>query len=216
MLPRLPESFLEKLQEFLRQFASTQLRRCQEQPGFPLLEFLQLLYRLTLQQGGDRLLGCLEVWGAVLDQVKEGEQAKYKEALLALARALLERLQYRHHGRELEGLDREGGGEEGRSQWQEFLATLLEMVMRVAEVVPEEVLHLAESAWREAGQAYTSLEGPVAPHLLPLLRDHCSLLQLCGRLAALYTGDNFIAKLPRGLDTVRLPTLLPVLLFRPH
>ena len=68
--------------------------------------------------------------------------------------------------------------------------------MRVAYFLPEEVLHLGESAWRESAASYLGLEQelggrrmlPAGP-LEPVLRDYCSTVQLCGRLCPLYLAS---------------------------
>jgi hypothetical protein len=53
----------------------------------------------------------------------------YREPLLGLAGELLRRVQHRHHGAALARLDTEAATEEGgRTEWQVFLAAVLELV----------------------------------------------------------------------------------------
>lgn len=217
LVSRLPEAFLAKVTEFLRQFVASSLRRCGEQTTFPLLEFLGLVFQFTfLQQAAGGLLACLEVWSAVCDYLQGSQEAarhlpRYKEALLAVVAEVLRRVQHRHHGAALALLATEGE----ESEWAAFLATCLELVLRVAELLPEDVLPVAEGAWREAAASYLRLEEGVEegaggrvlrhPHqqVEPLLRDHCSMLQLCGRLCPLYLGHEFLPRLQGGLDTTK-------------
>ena len=224
LLCRLSDTYLGQVTELLRQFVSSHLRRCGQQPNFPTQDFLGLVFKFTFQQASSSgLLACLEVWGAVCDllqgsrdQCREDLLPQYREALLALARELLLRVQYRHHSATLAQVDREVVGEEGTTEWQHLLATVLELVMRVADLLPEQVLQLGESAWRESAASYLALEQEVeggrlrpAGHLLePVLRDYCSTVQLCGRLCPLYLGEQFSPKLQAGLDTVKQLLLL--------
>jgi len=217
LVSRLPETYLAKVTEFLRQFVASSLRRCGEQTTFPLLEFLGLVYQFTfLQPAAGGLLACLEVWTAVCDYLQGSQEAarhlpRYQEALLAVVAGVLRRVQHRHHGPALALLATEGE----ESEWTAFLATCLELVLRVAELLPEEVLPVAEGAWREAAASYLRLEEGVEegaggrvlrhPHhqVAPVLRDHCSLLQLCGRLCPLYLGQEFLPRVQGGLDTTK-------------
>jgi hypothetical protein len=104
-------------------------------------------------------------------------------------------------------------------------------VMRVAELLPEDTLQLADTAWRQAAASFLALEqqvtaptpllsshspsssssspspqldgGPCPSSLEPLLRDHSTLLQLAGRLCPLYLGAAFLARLAAGLDATK-------------
>ena len=145
--------------------------------------------------------------------------ARYTEALPALVTELLRRLQQRHHAA-LSSLDNERVGEDGTTEWQAFLNACLELVMRIAELLPEQTLAIVEAVWMDTSGAYLRLEHQVesgngerrltAPHheVNVLLRDHCSLLQLCGRLCSLFLGSQFLPRLTRGLNTVKQLLLL--------
>jgi len=225
----LSETYVEKLTEFLRQFVASHLRRLVDHSSFPLVDFLSLLFQFTfLQKSPEALLACLEVWAAVCDYLEGSKEAgkgevisRYIEALTALVTELLRRLQQRHHAA-LANLDHERIGEHGTTEWQAFLNACLELVMRIAELLPEQTLATVEVVWRDTSAAYLGLENQVegsngerrlsaAPHEAKvLLRDHCSLLQLCGRLCSLFLGAEFLPRLSRGLNMVKQLLLLAV------
>ena len=228
LIAALSETYIEKLTEFVRQFVASHLRRLVDHSSFPLVDFLSLLFQFTfLQKSPEALLACLEVWAAVCDYLegsKEGGKgeviARYTEALSALVTELLRRLQQRHHAA-LSSLDNERVGEDGATEWQAFLNACLELVMRIAELLPEQTLAIVEAVWMDTSGAYLRLEHQVesgnngerrltAPHheVNVLLRDHCSLLQLCGRLCSLFLGSQFLPRLTRGLNTVKQLLLL--------
>ena len=94
-LAELDETFIEKMTEFLRLFVSIHLRRCEQNPQFPLLEFLALMFKYSFQQTNlQGFFSCLEIWGGVVDYIQGSLEtrketgvallAKYQEALLSL------------------------------------------------------------------------------------------------------------------------------------
>ena len=135
-----------------------------QKAGSPLVDFLSLLFQFTfLQKSPEAILACLEVWAAVCDYLEGSKEAgkvevigRYTEALAALVSELLRRL----HA-VLANLDHERIGEDGTTEWQAFLNACLELVMRIAELLPEQTPATVEVVWRDTSAAYLGLENQV-------------------------------------------------------
>ena len=132
-----------------------------QKAGSPLVDFLSLLFQFTfLQKSPEAILACLEVWAAVCDYLEGSKEAgkvevigRYTEALAALVSELLRRL----HA-VLANLDHELIGEDGTTEWQAFLNACLELVMRIAELLPEQTMATVEVVLRDTSAAYLGLE----------------------------------------------------------
>ena len=132
-----------------------------QKAGSPLVDFLSLLFQFTfLQKSPEAILACLEVWAAVCDYLEGSKEAgkvevigRYTEALAALVSELLRRL----HA-VLANLDHERIGEDGTTEWQAFLNACLELVMRIAELLPEQTMATVEVVLRDTSAAYLGLE----------------------------------------------------------
>ena len=135
-----------------------------QKAGSPLVDFLSLLFQFTfLQKSPEAILACLEVWAAVCDYLEGSKEAgkvevigRYTEALAALVSELLRRM----HA-VLANLDDDRIGEDGITEWQAFLNACLELVMRIAELLPEQTLATVEVVWRDTSAAYLGLENQV-------------------------------------------------------
>ena len=129
-----------------------------QKAGSPLVDFLSLLFQFTfLQKSPEAILACLEVWAAVCDYLEGSKEAgkgkvigRYTEALAALVSELLRRM----HAA-LANLDDDRIGEDGITEWQAFLNACLELVMRIAELLPEQTLATVEVVWRTRWRAAT-------------------------------------------------------------
>ena len=67
----LEDVYLDKITDFLRLFVSVHLGRCEQNPQFPLLEFLALIFKYTFQQNQLRgFVSCLEIWSGLVDYVQ--------------------------------------------------------------------------------------------------------------------------------------------------
>lgn len=229
-LAELDETFIEKMTEFLRLFVSIHLRRCEQNPQFPLLEFLALMFKYSFQQTNlQGFFSCLEIWGGVVDYIQGSLEtrketgvallAKYQEALLSLVMELLKKIQWRVNSQQLVQLDDEVVTADGNTEWQQFLYTIIELIMKVAELLPEDVLRIIDLAWRETSQTYLELEKVVCEKegsrvftiqsdeevekLKAILKDFASMLQLIGRLSAMFLGQHFLPRLKIGLEYVK-------------
>ena len=135
-----------------------------QKAGSPLVDFLSLLFQFTfLQKSPEAILACLEVWAAVCDYLEGSKEAgkvevigRYTEALAALVSELLRRM----HA-VLANLDDDRIGEDGITEWQAFLNACLELVMRIAELLPEETMATVEVVLWDTSAAYLGLENQV-------------------------------------------------------
>ena len=226
----LDESYLSKITEFLRLFVSIHLARCEQNPQFPLLEFLALIFKYTFRHKELRgFVSCLEVWTGLVDYVsgsvenrkEAGEEVlkKYQEALLTLVVEIIKKSQFRLNRSELNTLDNTSVGEEGMTEWGQFLFQVLELTMKVAELLPEQVLGVIDQGWREASRSYLELDQLVMERegtrvinlnseeevekVVCILRDLSSFLQLIGRLSDVFIGEHFRQRLKPGLEYVK-------------
>ncbi|GAB6030367.1 Exportin-6, partial [Chamberlinius hualienensis] len=216
-LSSLDESFLEKFTEFLRLFIGVHFRRFEGNAQFPVLEFLSLFFKYTFQQPTkEGYFICLEIWTIFLDflshKVKDGKQPStveaYSEALLSLVVQINNKLQFKFNQAELEELDDETLNYDQETEWQQFLHQCLDVIAKVAELLPEETCHILYTSFLENMQTYLGLEQFVVmdgmnrrltitgenecPRLHCVLRDLASGLQTFGVLADRFTGESFL------------------------
>ncbi|CAL4120451.1 unnamed protein product, partial [Meganyctiphanes norvegica] len=229
-LQLLDPDYIDKFSEFLRLFVSVHLRRFENNSQFPVLEFLSLLYSYTFRQPSvEAYFNCLDIWGIFLDHLMakvQGNEEKsavlrYEDALISLAKGILEKIQLRHNQAELEELVHEISeeiGEEvddhygevgsgtGISEWHAFFTRNLELLAKIAELLPDQVFSLVYEPWSDAAKIYLSLQSNMVeqngrrrlnisaehecPRLHCLLRDLSSLLQAIGRLSTLFLGED--------------------------
>ena len=104
------------------------------------------------------------------------------------------------------------------TEWQHFLRASIETIVRVSEVLPNEVLSIVDSAWQETSAIYLQLEKAVdhskpgrlvlpslaeCESLSHLLRDFASILQIIGRLSVLFVGGAFEENLSKSIHIVK-------------
>lgn len=229
-LQLLDPSYIDKFTEFLRLFVSVHLRRFENNSQFPVLEFLALLFRYSFHQHCvEAYFNCLDVWSIFLDHLlskAHGSQAhtgveRYEDALISLARGILHKIQLRHNQAELEELDHEIceeisenstshygeiGTDEEVSEWQSFFTRNLELLAKIADLLPDQIFTLVYEPWNEATKIYLTLQSNMmeqngrrrlnisaeheCPRLHCLLRDLSSLLQAVGRFSTLFLGEE--------------------------
>ena len=110
------------------------------------------------------------------------------------------------------------------TEWQHFLRASIETIVRVSEVLPNEVLSIVDSAWQETSAIYLQLEKAVdhskpdrlvlpslaeCESLSHLLRDFASILQIIGRLSVLFVGEAFEENLSKSIHIVKQVFALP-------
>lgn len=231
VLQSMDESYLAKVSEFLRLFLSLHLSRLEQTQQFPILEFLALIFKFTFQQSSIRgFSGCLEIWSGLVEYVggcvetkkDQGREIieKYQEALLSLVVEIIKKSQYRVNSLELSQLDEVGVNEEGWTEWQLFLITIIELTMKVGEILPEQVQSIVDVGWREVSKQYLELDRFIVTSgdnrrvfsvsndeqvdkMVTLLKDLSSFLKLVGRLSDMFTGEHFLPRLKLGLEYVK-------------
>lgn len=222
----LDELYVDKFTEFLHSFVKSHLRRFESNAQFPILGFLSLLFKYTFEQPRqESYLACLDVWSVCVDYVNglvasrspdaEVTLAKYREALLSLIVDVLKQMQFRYNPTKLEEMDDEQINDDEETEWQHYLRASIECIMKVSEVLPDDVLTTIDSTWQETLSVYHQL-GRFVNHgklvlssedeclrLHYLLRDFSSLLQIVGRLSVLFIGETFHDRLASGNEFMK-------------
>ncbi|XP_015764483.1 PREDICTED: exportin-6-like [Acropora digitifera] len=172
LLTEQDEGFLNKFTEFLRLFVSIHLRRFENSSHFPVLELLMLLFKYTFKQPElEGFFACLDIWGVFLDYLiskvanarsdklaeAEATVSRYKEVLLLLVTELLKKIQFRHNQTQLEELDDESLDDDSETEWQSFQRHCLEIVAKLAELLPGETFTLLFPLFSEYCDVYTGL-----------------------------------------------------------
>ena len=234
----LDDVYLEKMTDCLRLFVSLHIGRCEHAQHFPLLEFLALIFKFTFDQKSLRgFRSCLEIWSSLVDYIQgsletradSGEEVlkKYQEALLSLVVEILKKSQFRLNGAALSELDSKTVTEDGNTELRQFHTEVTEIVMRISELLPEQVLAIINAGWRETSQAYLEMDKLVVERegtkylslatdqevskLVAELKDLSSFLLIVGRLGTMFLGHHFIPRLKMGLEYVK--QLLLILTF---
>jgi len=177
-LQSLDEVYLERITDFLKYFVSSHLRRCEDNNQFPLLEFLSLMFKYSLMQPSiTGFSSCLEIWASVVDYIqgsmelnKEGGKvllSRYQEALLSLVFQLLKKIQFRYNSSQLQELqhhfNKSSFESDDKSEWQLFVVSAIETIMKVANILPMDVIRIVDSVWKETCVVYLDLEKLVQP-----------------------------------------------------
>lgn len=230
LLTEQDESYLSKFTEFLRLFVSIHLRRFENSSHFPVLELLTLLYKYTFKQPQlEGFFACLDIWTVFLDYLigkvanarsdklaeAEATVSRYKEVLLMLLTELLKKIQFRHNQSQLEELDDESLDDDSQTEWQAFQRNCLEIVAKLAELLPGETFSLLFPLFSEYCDVYIGLGEYVrkSAHGLHLgissenechqlhctLRDLTTMERALGRLSEHFIGEvNFANRFSDG------------------
>ncbi|XP_033630549.1 exportin-6-like [Asterias rubens] len=216
-MAELDEQYVEKFTEFLQLFVSIHLRRFEANSNFPVLEFLTLLFKYTFQQPShEGYFNCLDIWAIFIDYLLDKSNTarcpnsnsivdRYKDALVSLITEILHKFQFRCNQSQLEEIDDEVLTDDSETEWHSFLRQCLEIIAKVAELLPTEAFRVLYPPFQEYLDIYMGLGQFVAEtsegrrlnitaehecrRLHCTLRDLCSLFQALGRLA-----DHFIAE----------------------
>ena len=226
----LDQLYLEKITDCLRLFVSLHIGRCQQNQQFPLLEFLALIFKFTFDQRSvTGFRSCLEIWASLVDFIQgsmetradSGEEVlkKYEEALLSLVVEILKKSQFRLNGAALSELDSKTVTEDGNTELRQFHMEVTEIVMKISELLPEQVLAIINAGWRETSQVYLEMDKLVVERegtkylsvvndqelskLVAELQDLSSFLLIVGRLGTMFLGHHFLPRLKLGLEYVK-------------
>ncbi|XP_070580061.1 exportin-6-like [Ptychodera flava] len=228
-LAELDENYVEKFTDFLRLFVSVHLRRFEGNAQFPVLEFLALLFKYTFKQPGyEGFFACLDIWTVFIDYLltetrsrtteKEEKINRYKDALVSLMSEILRKLQFRFNQSQLEEMDDETLDDDCETEWQHFLRQCVEVIARVAELLPSEAFSLMYPPFQEYSDVYLGLQQHIVNtgggqrlnitaenecrRLHCTLRDLSSLLQALGRHADHFIADKFAGRLQDAMPLV--------------
>ncbi|KAK7871791.1 hypothetical protein R5R35_014051 [Gryllus longicercus] len=212
-LDQIDETYLEKVTEFLRLFVGLHLRRLENNSRFPILEFLTLLFKYTFQQTNlDGYYNCLDVWTIFLEhlQTHKASIERYNDALVSLVGQILRKTQFKYNQAQLEELDDESLDDDKQTEWQNFLRQNIEVIAKVAELLPMDTYNQVYEPWKESVMVYMRLERALeenedcrklvvtAEHeclrLHCLLRDLSSLTQAVGRMYPHFIGEVLAAR----------------------
>jgi len=224
-LHSLDDQFVDKFTEFLGSFVKSHLRRFESNAQFPILAFLNILFKYTFeQQRTESYLACLDVWNICVDYVQGLISSRVPEAevivpkyrgFLLLVSEVLKQLQFRAVHEKLEELDDEDFDDDEETEWQHYLRASIECIMRVADVFPTDVLRIIDTSWKETMSVFMQVEGRIKDGNLILnseeeckqlhyvLRDFASLLQIVGRLSILFIGEVFQERLHAGNEFMK-------------
>jgi len=224
------EAFLDKLTDFLKYFVSFHLKRCEGNNYFPLLEFLSLMFKYSFMQPSIAgFSSCLEIWDTVVDYIQAGMEmnkevgksllSRYQEALLSLVFQLLRKIQFRYNSGQLDELDTRSRDDNNETEWQVFVTAAVETIMKVADLLPLDVVRIVDCVWKETCIVYLDLEKLIVPDsptnrlnlgskedelkLGMVLKDFGTLLRLIGRMSVLFLGEYFLERIQTGLDYVK-------------
>ncbi|EDO42656.1 predicted protein [Nematostella vectensis] len=143
-LSELDESYLNKFTEFLHLFVSIHLRRFENSSHFPILELLTLLYKYTFHQPqNEGFFNCLYTWSVFLEyltsKVSSARRDKLAEAEATLYQRLFNKIKLRQISKcKLEELDDSDMDDNAETEWQAFQRNCLEIVAKLAELLPAE------------------------------------------------------------------------------
>ncbi|XP_031571842.1 exportin-6-like [Actinia tenebrosa] len=229
-LSELDESYISKFTEFLCMFVSIHLRRFENSSHFPVLELLTLLFKYTFKQpDNEGLFSCLDIWAVFLDYLTskvsnarsdklaeaEATVSRYKEVLMLLLNELIKKIQFHHNPTFLEELDDQVVDDNSETEWQAYQRNLLEIISKIAELLPSEAFSLLFPLFNEYSKVYHSLE----PHITKTpqgvhlnissesefrqlhwtLRDLSTLERALGRLVDHFIGEvNFSNRFSDG------------------
>ncbi|KAK9752797.1 Exportin 1-like protein [Popillia japonica] len=196
----LSSDFMEKLSELLCLLMEQHLWRLEAEPGFSALEFLSLLFELTIRLPSlPCYLRCLAVWAAFIKQIKPQNAHRYSEALQSLIPAVLNKMQFTCNYFQLSSINDEDLDEDNETEWQLFLKTSIELIAMVAEFAPHETFNQILIPWKKSNDVYCMLQNAVnhvsltlkleyseTQRLHCILRDLSSLTQALARLSTLF------------------------------
>ncbi|XP_041473600.1 exportin-6-like [Lytechinus variegatus] len=229
-LEELDESYVEKFTEFLGLFVSVHLRRFESNSHFPVLEFLSLLFKYTFKQPEpEGYYSCLDIWTIFLDYLIDKTNSsrnpemnhfvdRYKDALISVMSEILHKLQFRYNQAQLEELDDDNIYDDCETEWQCYLRQGLEVIAKIAELLPTEAFSLVYPPFQEYLTVYLGLRQYVIDipegqrlnvnqenecrRLHCTLRDLCSMFQALGRLAEHFIGDKFTERFDNALSLI--------------
>ncbi|CAH0564345.1 unnamed protein product [Brassicogethes aeneus] len=150
--------FVEKLSELLVLLIEQHLWRFELEPTFSAMEFLSLLFQLTMQLTSTQCyLRCAAIWAAFLKQIKPENPHKYAVVLQQLVVTLLGKIQFTYNS-QLSLIDNSELNCDNETEWQIFLKATIEILVMVAEFFPLDTINMAMLPWDTSQHWYRGLE----------------------------------------------------------
>lgn len=175
-LDLLDEDYLEKFTEFLRLFVSVHFGRIESNESFPLMDFLELLFKFTFNQPTfDGYCCCLDIWDLFLDYLAnklEGKDSSarnrilmpYKGGLNLLAQLIVNQILFRENHTHLTNLDNDTLDDSGHTEWQQFVIENLEIIAKICNFYPAETMSMLYPVLEENANIYLE----IGRHVLPI------------------------------------------------
>jgi hypothetical protein len=96
------------LTDFLGNFISNHVKRSEVIPGFPLEDFLVLLYKYTFQQASsEAFAACLGIWDTFVEYVlheykgsNDGKLGRFEQGLVMVAQHVFRKTQFSQRSQE--------------------------------------------------------------------------------------------------------------------
>lgn len=164
------EEYVDKFTQFTSLFVAKHLRRVESKEGFPIIQFLELLYKFTfIQTSLEGYLSCIEIWETLLDYIisqQEGTQPsllhqKYSDGLAALGKQLIIKIQYKSNAKELESLDTSTTSDDiDNSELESFIGGSLDLIGKIAQLYPEKILNVL-APLLDRGKQFLQIESQV-------------------------------------------------------
>jgi len=150
-------SYREKFTEFINLFLSQHIRRVEGSRSFPVLDFLEQLFKFTFMQPNiDAFRSCLETWTIFLEYLVErkkdakqpsdlSDTERYRAGMESLLRELLKKMMFRTNGQDLAEINDVAEDADGATEWDSFVRDCVDIVGKVADLFPDPVLNLVVS-----------------------------------------------------------------------
>eukprot|EP01133_Synstelium_polycarpum_P006911 gene6911-8036_t len=202
--------FIEKFTQFISLFVSNHLRRVENNPNFPITDFLGLLFQFSfLQQSIDAFNMCLEIWVTFLEYLlsQSNERAipapaKYTDGLILFQSELIKRVLFSYNSNFLSQLDdveeTDNDLETIDSQLNLFIKECVEAASKITELYPskglenlyplfsQNVTSFFEKLDEMIKQGFMMDQNDQMSHLV---KDVITILQLFGQLTHLFAAS---------------------------
>ncbi|KAK6641177.1 hypothetical protein RUM44_012886 [Polyplax serrata] len=189
-LVKLDYGYLEKVTEFLRLVLGMEVCQNMEKQD-NLTALLSATLSLTFQQPtvDPGFVTCLDIWMHLLEH---SNSKKHHAAFVSLAQQILRKIQFRENRLELSKVEESQSDEDDDASWSKILKTCIEIVAKIAEFQPNEILQLVFEQWVQLCNLYGQFfQTADVSSLYALLIDLSSFTQAMGRLFPQCTGESW-------------------------
>ncbi|KAJ3415824.1 Exportin-6 [Chytridiales sp. JEL 0842] len=190
----LDDDYKVKLTDFLNNFLTNHVKRTEAIPGFPLDDFLVLLFKYTFQQSTpDTYQACLSIWDNFVEYVccekKDGADAaklqRFESGLTMVAQQIHRKLSF---SQPLEGAfsvsDEFANGAD--TEWERFSQASIDLIVKITELYPASMIPYLYTSfvghYDYFGQSHHSFK-------LNDLFDLATGIRIFGQLSDLFTSN---------------------------